>query len=171
MKTRGIILLSGLLVLASATAVAAAAPGTDARSAAVGVVEAPPAHVGWLSYEDGLALASREHKLVLVNFTADWCRYCRKMKKETYTDPQVAAYLAENFVPVMVDTERDRRLQYQYGASSLPTIWFLKSTGERITKLPGFVPAPVFLQVLRFIATGSYETMDFDAFVRQDKEG
>ena len=139
-------------------------------ASAAAAENAAPA-VPWHGHDIGLERAAEAGKPVLINFTADWCRYCRKMKAETYADPAVAAYMAEHFVPVLVDTDRQKKLQARYGARSLPTIWFLTSEGERITRLPGFVPAPMFLSILEYIATESYLTMDFEAFRKQRDQG
>jgi thioredoxin-related protein len=121
--------------------------------------------IGWLSYREGRAKALESGQRLLINFTADWCVYCRKMKSETYTDPAVIAYLQEHFVPVMVDTQREQRIAAEFYVRGLPTIWFLASDGQRITNLPGYVDAPMFLKVLRYIASGSYEQMDFKTFL------
>jgi len=146
------------LVLAC-LALAVTAPARDVRAAAA------EDGIGWLSYRDGRARALESGQLLLVNFTADWCVYCRKMKKETYTDPAVIAFVQEHFVPVMVDTQREQQIAAEFYVRGLPTIWFLTSDGQRITNLPGYVDAPMFLQVLRYIASGSYEQMDFKTFL------
>jgi thioredoxin-related protein len=87
------------------------------------------------------------------------------MKTETYTDPRVAAAVMADFVPVSVNTTQEPRLAADYYVRGLPTIWFLGSDGAKITALPGYVDAPMFLKVLRYIATRSYEKMDFKAFL------
>jgi len=133
---------------------------------------AAPAAIQWLNYGQGLDLASESGKAVFINFTADWCRYCKKMKKETYADPEVIAYVNEHYVPIMVDTTKEKNIAARYSVRGLPTIWFLSSSGERISNLPGYVDAPMFLNVLRYIATGAYATSDFEAFLKaQETEG
>jgi thioredoxin-related protein len=129
-----------------------------------GAQDAPTA-IAWQSYQEGLVQAKELDKPVLINFTAGWCKYCRKMKQETYTDLAVIAYVSEHFVPVMVDTEKERRIAAEYFVRGLPTIWFLTGEGQRITNLPGFVDAPMFLNVLSYISTGSYLTMEFKPYL------
>jgi thioredoxin-related protein len=121
--------------------------------------------IQWLTYQEGLAHAEKSGKQILVFFTADWCKYCQVMKKETYSDPEVIAYVNEHFVPVMVDTQKERKLTADYYVRGLPTTWFLTSDGERLSNLPSYVEAPLFLKVLEYLATGSYEKMDFKTYL------
>jgi thioredoxin-related protein len=121
--------------------------------------------IKWLDYKVGMAQAKEAGKPILVSFWADWCHYCRQMKSETYTDPKVAAEVTANFVPISVNTTTEPQLAADYYVRGLPTIWFLASDGTKITALPGYVDAPMFLKVLRFIDTRSYEKMDFQTFL------
>ena len=149
-RTRVLIVLA-LLGLAAAPAAAVAAPDGE------GIV--------WHDYGEGLALARETGKSVFIHFTADWCKWCQKMKKETYTDPAVVAYVRDHFVAVMVDTQRERGIAAEYYVRGLPTIWFLTGAGERIASQPGYIESDMFLNILRFIATDSYKTMGFDTFL------
>ena len=124
--------------------------------------------VQWLDYQEAREVASKESRPLLINFTADWCKYCKKMKKETYTDPEVIAYLRENFVTALVDTEKEQAIAQEYFVRGLPTIWFLTSEGEKITNLPGFVDAPTFRQILSFIAGGAYLERTFSEYLEAE---
>jgi thioredoxin-related protein len=147
-----------LLLLALAPAGARAAEGEAATSA-----------VDWRTHDEALAEAAEIGKPVMIHFTADWCRWCVKMKKETYTDETVAALLREEFVTAMVDADNSPQLKAAYGVQGLPTIWFLTAEGQGITYLPGFVDAATFGPVLRWISTGAYQSQSFEDF--QSAEG
>ncbi len=155
MMTRPLRALLPALLLAAAVAHAGPAPA-----------DAPA--IRWRGYEEGVAEAGRTGRLLLLNFTADWCKFCKKMKAETYTDPQVVAAVNAGFVPVMVDTDKDQRRAQEFFVRGLPTIWFVEKDGtSRITALPGYVDAPTFLQILKYLSTRSFETMDFKTFVEK----
>jgi thioredoxin-related protein len=154
-------LLSGLIVLGAGGLSVGRADDTR-RTDITGIT--------WVDYERGRALARERGRPLLLAFHADWCRYCRKMEEETYTDPAVIAYLEQHFVSAWIDTEEEPEIAQRYHVRGLPTIWFLTSEGELITNLPGYVDAPTFLKVLAYIATGAYETQTFPDFLGNGSE-
>ncbi len=167
---RPITMLAALTLALAAAAPPAAvaadsAPGDGARTKAAEAKDRPATTINWLAYDAGMEQAKAKGKPVLLSFWADWCGYCKKMESKTYADPRVAAEVMANFVPISVNTTNDQKLAMDYYVRGLPTIWFLESDGTKITALPGYVEAPMFLKVLRFIDTRSYEKMDFQAFL------
>ena len=66
--------------------------------------------VKWYSHEEGRVLGKIENKKMYVHFWAEWCTYCRKMEKETFGNPAVIDYLNANFIPIKVNSDREREL-------------------------------------------------------------
>lgn len=63
--------------------------------------------VRWLSFEqleDSLAV---QPKKVFIDFTTDWCVYCRKMDKVVFTKPEVIELLNSEYYAVHFDAEID----------------------------------------------------------------
>lgn len=134
-------------------------------SAAAVAAENRDGGIRWYSYQDGLARAAETGRPIVIDFHADWCKWCKELDKKTFSDPRVIQAMNERFVPVSVDTEADKQTAAAFQVRSLPTMWFLTSEGERIDSLPGFVDADFFTIVLDYIATGSYKTMEFQKFM------
>jgi len=47
----------------------------------------------WLSYNEGLALAEKENKYVLIYFYTDECSWCKKMVDQTYSNEETSLTL------------------------------------------------------------------------------
>jgi thiol:disulfide interchange protein DsbD len=98
---------------------------------------------GW-SEPEALALARREHRPMIVDFTAAWCGACSQLDHTTYADAGVRAAL-KRFVRVKIDATNDEEpaveaLKTRYRVVGLPTIVLLDSAGEeqaRFTELVG----------------------------------
>ena len=125
--------------------------------------------IQWLSYAEGRDRGEAENKKVFLVFDADWCKYCLMMEKETFRDPTVIAYVNRNFVPIKVNSDREQTIARKYNVRGLPSTWFLSETGDKIGSRPGYIPADEMLQVLKFIGTDSYRSMNFQTFVKKDK--
>jgi thioredoxin-related protein len=105
--------------------------------------------INWRSYEEGMVLGKVEEKKVFLHFYADWCAFCRKMAKDTFQDPMVIAYLNENFIPIMVNTDKDQETAAGYGVLGLPFTVFLTEIGEPIASVPGYIPPDTLLSMLK----------------------
>jgi thiol:disulfide interchange protein DsbD len=85
----------------------------------------------------------------VLDFYADWCKYCKKLDKETFSDPRVVAAL-EEFQTLKIDIEKEPRLEREYGILGVPTIVFIGPDGKEMEPLrqSGFRDAAQFLQIL-----------------------
>ena len=122
--------------------------------------------VKWYSHGEGQVLGKIQNKKMYVHFWAEWCTYCRKMEKETFADPAVIQYLNANFIPIKVNTERERDIAVQYNIRPIPDNWFLASNGDRISNQPGFIQPDMFIKILEYIHTDSYLDTSFMNFLQ-----
>jgi thioredoxin-related protein len=100
--------------------------------------------IKWYSYDEGMALGEKEGKKVFVFFTAEWCAYCTKMKKETFTDPSVSAYLNENFISVLADYDMESTLVTKYNIRGIRFL-FLSESGRFNHPTTGYIPSEKFI--------------------------
>ena len=62
--------------------------------------------VDWYPWgEEALARARAEDKPLLVSIGYSACHWCHVMEHESFEDPETAAFMNENFVPIKVDRE------------------------------------------------------------------
>ena len=84
--------------------------------------EASSSAIRWQPWSpDTLALARRLNRPIMIDIGAVWCHWCHVMDSTTYADPEVAAALNSEFVPVKVDTDERPDLDdyYQVAAAQL----------------------------------------------------
>jgi len=105
-------------------------------SAVAGSVQAK-LNAGWSdSLADGLAVAERDNKPVLIDFWATWCKNCLTMDKTTFENAEVVAALSE-YVKIKVqaedpDREPARSLMARFNAVGLPTYVLLRPSSNRV---------------------------------------
>jgi len=111
------------------------------------------ADLNWLTdLPKAQAQAKAENKLVLMDFTgSDWCPWCMKLDKETFSQPAFADYANKNLVMVMVDfpahkqqsddlKQANAALAKKYGVDGYPTEIALKPDGTVVWKNVGYLP-------------------------------
>jgi len=97
-----------------------------------------------------LAKASKQGKLVMLDFYADWCVYCKDYEKYVFTDPRVQKALS-NVVLLQADVtandEQDKALLKHVNVTAPPAILFFDthSTEMRGYRVVGSMDADEFL--------------------------
>ncbi len=171
-------IVPALIILLAAFAVSSAEekPATDSGK---GPADVDTTKISWLRYDEGLKLAEENGKYILAYFTADWCRYCRIMEKETFQTAEAIDLINNNYVPVIIDGDSKAELNIdgykiternltksEYGVSGYPTFWFLKSNAERLAPVRGYKPRDMFLNILSYVKDDLYDKMSFDDYVK-----
>ena len=89
-----------------------------------------------MSIEDldkNLTIASKDNKITLLYFTADWCVSCRQLERETFTDEALISLLGDiNTVKadVSLNNERDKALMSKYSIFGPPTMLIFNISGK-----------------------------------------
>ena len=80
------------------------------------------------------AKAKSEGKLVVIDFTAEWCKPCKQMDAETWANPRVKNWLAKHAIAVKVDVDQEPKLAQEFEVQAMPTVIILRNdqlTGAR----------------------------------------
>jgi len=107
---------------------------------------------GWMEQdlETALAQAKSAGKPVLVDVYADWCAQCKELDESTWPDPQVAAWIQANAVPIRIDTDKVRKdLAPKLGVLSYPTVILLDGDGRELRRMLGFETPEAMLKFLK----------------------
>ncbi|HUJ71790.1 MAG TPA: thioredoxin family protein [Verrucomicrobiae bacterium] len=114
------------------------------------------AAVDWeQSYDLGLEKAKKNKKLMMVDMYTDWCGWCKKLDKDTYSDKAVGDKVAKDFVAVKLNPEKSSKgaeLSKQFGTTGFPHIVFVDSAGHKVSEINGYLPPKEFLKSLEMIS-------------------
>lgn len=92
--------------------------------------------------------AKEENKPMLVVFGADWCTFCKKLEKETLNTPQMAKYINENYVPVHLDADKDKKIAEILQVGNLPCSVILSPTADQLARIEGYFTVGPYYQKL-----------------------
>lgn len=99
-----------------------------------------------LTFEQALAKAGAEKKVVMIDFFTTWCGPCKQLDLTTWKDDGVRGWLAEKTVALKLDAEKETALASRYKVQAYPTIVFVKSDGAELERIVGYRPAETFLE-------------------------
>ncbi len=167
----------GLVCLLACAAYLYAPPRAHAQDASVAAEG-----LDWKAFEEAVAEAEAQDKKLIVDVYAAWCPWCRRLQREVYAHDEVQAYIRGRFVVTRLDAEntadslrfRDYTLTPSemaagLGASGFPTTVFLDEAGQYITRLPGFITAPDFLDVLHYIGSEAFLDFTFEEYLGESE--
>ncbi|SMP56934.1 Thioredoxin-like [Neorhodopirellula lusitana] len=102
------------------------------------------AEIPWQrSPERTLQSARQSGKPIVVFVTTQWCHYCQKMKKQTWSDGQVQATISRDFEPLMLDGDKDQQIVKQLGIRGYPATLVYDSHGSFLAMKSGFMTPEV----------------------------
>jgi uncharacterized protein YyaL (SSP411 family) len=113
--------------------------------------------VAWQDWDPSiLKLAQQQDKLIFISSGYFSCHWCHVMQRESYSDPGIAAFLNEHFIPVKVDRELNPALdaylidylERTQGHAGWPLNLFLTPEGYPLVGASYLAPKR-FLAVLR----------------------
>ncbi len=143
------------------------------------------AQVNWHTIDDA-AQAKIGTRIYFVDFYTTWCGWCKKMDRDTFSDPTVAKLLNKYYYPVKFDAERTKKViwngrVYPPATTSargihsftsailgkqagFPTGAFLRADGSLIQVVPGYFKPEEFVVVLWYFASGDCDKYPFDRY-------
>lgn len=144
--------------------------------------------VQWISWQEAVALSKSDEnpKKVFVDVYTDWCGWCKKMDKDTFQNPEVAEYMAENYYMVKMDAEGKDPIEYDgrtfnfvpqgrrgyhelaaallQGKMSYPTVIFLDEELKMLSPVPGYQKVRPFMKIARYFGDNIYKEKDWKAY-------
>lgn len=105
--------------------------------------------INWrYNLSEALKTAKSRQKPIMVDFYTEWCGWCKKLDSDTYTDSAVKK-LAEEFICVKLDGDKERDLVRKYNISGYPTIIFLNPDGTVVKQVVGYEGPADFAKTMK----------------------
>lgn len=114
--------------------------------------------IQWMKFEEAIAANAKNPKMILVDVYTDWCGWCKKMDKDTFTDPRVIAHFQKNFYAVKLNAEDTKRkfpfmgktfseaeMAASMRVNSYPNFVVIEPGLQNIAQLPGYREPEAFL--------------------------
>ena len=68
--------------------------------------------INWVSLSEAEKYSEKYNKNMLIYFYRNNCDYCKRMKNEVLSDPQIIKLINENFFPVKLDGKSKKPIMY-----------------------------------------------------------
>jgi thioredoxin-related protein len=150
----------------------------------------PTSKITWYTWEQAMELNEKEPRKIFVDVYTDWCGWCKRMDKSTFTDPAVAEYLSKNFYPVKFNAEQKEDITFNGktmsyvgspgsrgyhelaatlldGRLGYPSFVYLNERFERIMISPGYKEPDAIMKELTFAAEEQYKNTTWEAYKNQ----
>ncbi len=137
---------------------------TPAPAAQTAEVSGVGRKITWLDFNTGYAKALKEKKIVLIDCYTDWCYWCKRLDKDTYTDSSIIETVNKSFVAIKFNPEKtDSRYEIDgktYSgmellsilsngqSSGYPTTFFIKQK-KMLPPFEGYAGPAEFIKTLK----------------------
>lgn len=157
---------------------------TESKPTAIANNEKQAEKIKWLTIEQAAERMKAEPRKLVIDVYTDWCGWCKKMDKETFTDPAVAALINKHYYAVKLDAEGKEpitlngqtfKFKPEYkshelavallqGQMSYPTTVYLDENMNMLAPVPGYLDAANLSKILRYFGENHHTNMNFQEF-------
>lgn len=91
------------------------------------------------TWEEALAKAKTEEKIIFVDAYAAWCGPCKRMAAQVFPQKEVGDFFNSRFVNMKLDYEKPEANTFRqnYSVSAFPTLFFIDFDGKIVHKAVG----------------------------------
>ncbi len=146
--------------------------------------------VNWMTWNEMVKAMESEPKPIFIDTYTAWCGWCKVMDRNTFSHPQIADYMNQNYYAVKMDAEMKdtitfrghtfvnpnptgKRSPHQLASSllenrmSYPSFIFLNTDFVRLNILPGYKAPKDFEPYIHYYAEGVNQGVTFEEFKKE----
>lgn len=147
--------------------------------------------VNWVSFEKAIELNKKIPKPILIDIYTDWCGWCKKMDRDTYSNNVIAKFINTNYYAIKMDGESKKPITYKgytfkfekegrtkyhelsaalmNGKLSYPSTIILSKEEKLLDRIPGFLKPKTMELVLAFYTNNNFKTKKWKTFIKDFK--
>ncbi len=105
-------------------------------------------HFEQLSWQQALAKAKKENKMLFIDVQTSWCSYCKQMDQNIFPLKEVGDFYNSHFINLKYDAQASDgiAIRKSYALLGFPTFLYLDANGMVLKKTAGYQTKDVFIQ-------------------------
>ena len=143
-----------------------------------------PEGIKWMTIQQAEAKSKKNPKKIFIDVYTDWCGWCKKMDKNTFSDPKIAEYVNKNYYAVKLDAEtkedivlngktykyntankvNDLAVELLQGKMGYPCTVYLDEKFNMLAPVMGYLEVKPFDNLIRYYGDNKYKTQSFEEF-------
>jgi len=118
--------------------------------------------INWVEdYHKGTQLAKQQNKPVLLAFYKKFTRMSTDTWNDTYKNPKVKEFVETNFVPILIDVDKQPDIAKKYNINYYPTHYVKRADSDRLFgPRMGYDPPTLFISELKKLLKKMNETTE-----------